>query len=128
MYVDTLHLRDERPLQNVANEIFPLFQIKNFEKKESSFYPTGQYFVGRDKAFDLRISVEDDIGFEDYNYCLVFGFVDKAQRTLNEPLKVLLANNCQVCRSRGDDRNPGREVYTLSPEKQIVSKLESLKR
>jgi len=128
MYVDTIHLKDERALLSVANEIFPLFGIKNFEKMENSFYPKGQYYRGRGELFDLRITVEDDIGYENYDFCLVFGFIEKAHRNQDDVLRVLLSNNYDVCRARGDDRNPAREVYSLGADKQIIAKIEQLKR
>jgi hypothetical protein len=128
MYVDILHLKDDRSLPEVANEIFPLFKIKSFEKRESSFYPKGLYFVGRDKTFDLRISVEDDIGCEEYQYALSFGYVEKEQRSRNEALRMLLSHKYEVSRPTGDDRNPTRDVYSLNPNNEIVSKTEQLDR
>jgi hypothetical protein len=128
MYVDTLHLKSNRSLVEVANLIFPLFQLKNFEPKESSHYPTGRYFIARNKAFDLRISVEDAPGFEDYQYWLTFSYVDKAHRSQNDHLQILLENNLELCRARGDDRNPSREIYGLDSNKKITSKVEPIKK
>jgi hypothetical protein len=121
MYVDTLHLKDDRSLVSVANEIFPLFQITKFEKRESSFYPTGQYYLGRGATFELRISVEDDIGFEEYNYWLVFSHHDKSDDGPREVVRTLMAKNYRICRGLGDERNRTREVYSMGPDNQIVA-------
>ncbi len=127
MYVDTLHLKDERSLVSVANEIFPIFQITKFDKHSSTFYPTGQFYLGRCPAFDLRVMVEDEIGYEEYNFCLVFGHHDRASDGRREVLRTLLKLSYQLCSPRGDERNPTRDVFSLGPDDQIVAKNEPVK-
>jgi hypothetical protein len=127
MFVDTFHLKDERSLVDVANEIFPIFQITKFEKRESHFYPKGIYYLGRGNTFELRITVEDDIGFDDYGYCLVFGHLDKSPEPRRQVLRTLLGKNYQLCSARGDERNPVREIYSIGPDDKIVAKTEAVK-
>jgi len=68
MSIEILHVKSKDPLQDFSRQIFQILDINEIEQRYSDNYPEGTYFKGKKGNVDIKISHEDDQGFDDWDY------------------------------------------------------------
>lgn len=61
-------------LQNILN-------IKDFIKRESSYYINEEYYMATMFGFELKVYIADDSRFKDYDYCI---FIDLKELSIDK--------------------------------------------
>jgi hypothetical protein len=127
--LETLHIKSGQSLAGAAAEVFGLLGVERYQEHESDSYPGGSYFKGEKDGLTFKVSVEDDVGYDDYQYWVVVStgagsgrnLVDEVERVAAELSRAGLA----VSRGPGpNEESDTREVYSLDPAGRLVKRRE----
>ena len=68
MSILTLHLKSPKRIRELAAELCRAFGFESFSEHESVNYSNGGYFAGGNENLSFKLSFEDTVGFDDYQF------------------------------------------------------------
>jgi hypothetical protein len=128
MAVSILHIAVSRTIRTdlaqAASAIFRCLGILEFEERESTNYISGRYFSAAREPLSFQVTVEDDQGFDDYDFWLVLTLPVESRHPMND-LVMQTAEKLLGCGfgvSQEDTQDPERS------ETKVVRTVYSLER
>lgn len=67
----------EETLDSLAEKIFSMVSVKNFEERSNSHYVDGRYFIGRTEKVELKVMLSDDSDYLDLPFWVRLSAIDR---------------------------------------------------
>ncbi len=112
-------------LDEAARRIYGCLGVDDYGERESSNYPSDRYFRGERDGARFDVSLEDDPGFDEYQFWVTVRLPSDFRAGLQEflpgPIGALLRCGMQVSRRMFDDpeatsKQIVREIYSLKKD------------
>ena len=126
---------EQKDFVDAARHIFDAIGISRWEEHESENYPGGQYFKGSGMNLNATIALEDDFGYDDYQYWAILNKetdsrIDLESEVENVAVK-LLRTGLGV--ARGIENDPAadadhivRVIYELDSDGRVRTRKEKM--